>query len=200
MGTRAKGSRMLHLLQNHAGVQVPYLDYRFYTRLLVAPPGSAKICRDGWFRRRHSGYSWPAERASHDRSWRLWPTHPGRPDRGERVTQAFDNLTLSQRVYKHLREEILSDRLPPGTELSEVALSKVLEISRGPIREAMGRLAAEGLITVRPRRRATPRARSPAHPGPATRCLTMPCPAMPQPRWRQEACDDTRSAPGQRPD
>jgi len=77
------------------------------------------------------------------------------------VTQAFDNLTLSQRVYKHLREEILSDRLPPGTELSEVALSKVLEISRGPIREAMGRLAAEGLITVRPRRRAEVRSLTP---------------------------------------
>ena len=77
------------------------------------------------------------------------------------MTQAFDNLTLSQRVYKHLREEILSERLPPGTELSEVALSKVLEISRGPIREAMGRLAAEGLITVRPRRRAEVRSLTP---------------------------------------
>jgi DNA-binding GntR family transcriptional regulator len=77
------------------------------------------------------------------------------------VTQAFDNLTLSQRVYEHLREEILSDRLPPGTELSEVALSKELEISRGPIREAMGRLAAEGLIKVRPRRRAEVRSLTP---------------------------------------
>ena len=67
---------------------------------------------------------------------------------------AFDNLTLSQRVYEHLRDEILADHLLPGTELSEVALSKELAISRGPIREAMGRLAAEGLITVRPRRRA----------------------------------------------
>ena len=67
---------------------------------------------------------------------------------------AFDNLTLSQRVYEYLREEILADRLPPGTELSEVALSKELAISRGPIREAMGRLSAEGLITMRPRRRA----------------------------------------------
>ena len=77
------------------------------------------------------------------------------------MTQAFDNLTLSQRVYKHLREEILSDRLPPGTELSEVALSRDLEVSRGPIREAMGRLAAEGLITVRPRRRAVVRSLTP---------------------------------------
>ena len=77
------------------------------------------------------------------------------------MTQAFDNLTLSQRVYEHLREEILSDRLPPGTELSEVALSKELAISRGPIREAMGRLAAEGLIKVRPRRRAEVRSLTP---------------------------------------
>ena len=77
------------------------------------------------------------------------------------MTVAFDNLTLSQRVYEHLREEILADRLSPGTELSEVALSKELAISRGPIREAMGRLAAEGLITVRPRRRAEVRSLTP---------------------------------------
>jgi DNA-binding GntR family transcriptional regulator len=69
------------------------------------------------------------------------------------VTVAFDNLTLSQRAYEHLRGEILAERLAPGTELSEVALSRDLDISRGPIREAMGRLAAEGLITMRPRRR-----------------------------------------------
>jgi DNA-binding GntR family transcriptional regulator len=70
------------------------------------------------------------------------------------VTVTFDNLTLSQRVYEHLRGEILANRLAPGTELSEVALSRELEISRGPIREALSRLAAEGLITMRPRRRA----------------------------------------------
>jgi DNA-binding GntR family transcriptional regulator len=68
------------------------------------------------------------------------------------VAPAFENLTLWQRVYDHLRNEIMGDRLPPGTVLSEVALSKELAVSRGPIREAMGRLAAEGLVTVRPRR------------------------------------------------
>ena len=77
------------------------------------------------------------------------------------MTVAFDNLTLSQRVYEHLRDEILADHLLPGTELSEVALSKELAISRGPIREAMGRLAAEGLITMRPRRRAEVRSLTP---------------------------------------
>lgn len=68
------------------------------------------------------------------------------------MAPAFENLTLWQRVYDHLRNEIMEDRLPPGTVLSEVALSKELAVSRGPIREAMGRLAAEGLVTVRPRR------------------------------------------------
>ncbi|HLX77586.1 MAG TPA: GntR family transcriptional regulator [Acidimicrobiales bacterium] len=71
---------------------------------------------------------------------------------------AFDNITLSERVYRHLRAEIRGQRLPPGVELSEVALSKELGVSRGPIREAMGRLAAEGLVTVRPRRGAVVRA------------------------------------------
>jgi len=74
------------------------------------------------------------------------------------VAPAFENLTLWQRVYDHLRDEIMADRLPPGTELSEVALSRELSVSRGPIREAMGRLAAEGLVTVRPRRGAEVRA------------------------------------------
>jgi DNA-binding GntR family transcriptional regulator len=64
----------------------------------------------------------------------------------------LENLTLSQRAHAYLREEILSNRLPPGAELQELALSHQLGVSRGPIREALGRLAAEGLVTVRPRR------------------------------------------------
>ena len=77
------------------------------------------------------------------------------------MATAFDNLTLWQRVYQHLREAILENRLPPGTELSEVALSRELNVSRGPIREAIGRLASEGLVTVRPRRGAEVRSLTP---------------------------------------
>src|SRR6478672_622864 len=64
----------------------------------------------------------------------------------------IENLTLWQRVHEHLRQEILDNRLPPGSELNEVALSQALGVSRGPVREAIGRLASEGLVTVRPRR------------------------------------------------
>lgn len=62
------------------------------------------------------------------------------------------NRTLREQVADHLREEILSNRLEPGTELNEVALAESLGISRGPLREALGRLAAENLVTIVPRR------------------------------------------------
>ena len=73
---------------------------------------------------------------------------------------ALDGRTLWQRVHDHLRDEILSGRLTPGTELSEVALAESLGVSRGPVREALGRLATEGLVTIRPRRGAVVRALS----------------------------------------
>ena len=72
-------------------------------------------------------------------------------ERGERFSD-FENLTLRERVHRVLSDEILSNRLPPGTELQEVALARSLGVSRGPVREAIGRLASEGLVTVRPRR------------------------------------------------
>ena len=71
-----------------------------------------------------------------------------------------ENLTLWQRVYEHLRTEILEGRLEPGAELTEVALAEQLGVSRGPLREAIGRLAAEGLVTVSPRRGAVVRSLS----------------------------------------
>jgi DNA-binding GntR family transcriptional regulator len=72
----------------------------------------------------------------------------------------LENLTLWERVHQHLREEILADRLPAGTELSEVALARQLGVSRGPIRESIVRLASEGLVLVRPRRGAVVRSLS----------------------------------------
>jgi DNA-binding GntR family transcriptional regulator len=72
----------------------------------------------------------------------------------------LENLTLWQRVHDRLREQILSGALEPGTELTEVALSEQLGVSRGPIREALGRLASQGLVTVRPRRGAVVRSLS----------------------------------------
>jgi DNA-binding GntR family transcriptional regulator len=64
----------------------------------------------------------------------------------------LENRTLRERVFERLREEILAGDLPAGAELHEVALAQSLGVSRGPLREALGRLAAEGLVTITPRR------------------------------------------------
>src|SRR5437868_2510664 len=56
-----------------------------------------------------------------------------------------ENLTLWQRVYDHLRTEILEGRLEPGAELIEVALAEQLGVSRGPLREALGRYRLRSL-------------------------------------------------------
>jgi DNA-binding GntR family transcriptional regulator len=64
----------------------------------------------------------------------------------------MENRTLRERVYEILREDILSGQLGPGAELSEVALADRLGVSRGPIREALGLLRAQGLVTMQPRR------------------------------------------------
>jgi DNA-binding GntR family transcriptional regulator len=68
-----------------------------------------------------------------------------------------ENLTLWERVLAHLRDEILQNRLPAGTELQESVLATQLGVSRAPVREALGRLATEGLVVVRPRRGAVVR-------------------------------------------
>ena len=68
------------------------------------------------------------------------------------AVERFDNQTLRERVYRHLRDEILSSRVRPGTVLQEVPLAESLGVSRGPLREALSDLAAEGLVTITPRR------------------------------------------------
>jgi DNA-binding GntR family transcriptional regulator len=54
-------------------------------------------------------------------------------------------MRASERAYQTLREEILDWSLLPGTVLAEVEQSERLGVSRTPLREALGRLGAEGL-------------------------------------------------------
>ena len=60
--------------------------------------------------------------------------------------------TGSQVVYAALRHEILAMDLKPGSPLDEVRLSTRFGLSRTPVREALLRLAAEGLVTTLPNR------------------------------------------------
>ncbi|MBT2512030.1 GntR family transcriptional regulator [Arthrobacter sp. ISL-30] len=56
-------------------------------------------------------------------------------------------MRASERAYTALREDIIEWRLLPGTVLAEVEQSERLGVSRTPLREALGRLTAEGLTT-----------------------------------------------------
>lgn len=60
--------------------------------------------------------------------------------------------TLTEQAYLRLEEMIVTLKLPPGAILSEQALSLELGIGRTPIREALQRLAREGLVLVLPRK------------------------------------------------
>ena len=55
------------------------------------------------------------------------------------------------KVYEKLISSILSGDLLPGDRLREIDLAKRLNVSRTPVREAMRRLEADGLITHKPR-------------------------------------------------
>lgn len=55
-------------------------------------------------------------------------------------------------VYDLLRDEILDLTLPPGSPIDEVQLAERFAMSRTPIREALVRLAGEGLIDTLPNR------------------------------------------------
>ena len=52
----------------------------------------------------------------------------------------------SDRAYARLRREIIDGALAPGTMLYEVEQSERLGVSRTPLREALARLAADGLV------------------------------------------------------
>ncbi|MFE7075134.1 GntR family transcriptional regulator [Streptomyces sp. NPDC057620] len=60
------------------------------------------------------------------------------------------NLRKTDWAYQQLREWILNGRLAPGQRLSQEGLAGELGISRGPLRDALSRLATEHLVVDRP--------------------------------------------------
>jgi DNA-binding GntR family transcriptional regulator len=60
--------------------------------------------------------------------------------------------TLTEQAYRVIEEQIVTLRLKPGEFLSEQMLSATYKFGRTPIREALQRLAREGLITIFPRK------------------------------------------------
>jgi len=59
---------------------------------------------------------------------------------------------MSDEVYEALKVMILSHRLAPGQRLNLTQMEQQMGISRTPLKDALGRLAHEGLIKIEPRK------------------------------------------------
>ena len=58
---------------------------------------------------------------------------------------------LPEKIYTHLRKKLLAGELPPGARLDYKKISNEMGVSTTPVREAMGKLASEGLVELVPR-------------------------------------------------
>lgn len=65
---------------------------------------------------------------------------------------AIEHLTMRERTYDALIEMIVNGQLEVGQPIDEVSLSKLLNVSRTPLREAIRQLVSEGLVDARPYR------------------------------------------------
>jgi len=69
-------------------------------------------------------------------------------------TQPFDialnSTTVSDRVYKWIKDAIISGVLAPGERIIQEQLTQQLCVSRTPVRDALQRLSTEGLVVIKP--------------------------------------------------
>ena len=60
----------------------------------------------------------------------------------------MEDSSITGRAYTLLRSDIIACRLEPGTRLNILQLQKKLSLSQAAVREALSRLAAEGLVEI----------------------------------------------------
>ena len=63
-----------------------------------------------------------------------------------------DYIPLRDIVFQKLRESIITGQLKPGDRLMEIKLANAMGVSRTPVREAIRKLQAEGLVIMNARR------------------------------------------------
>ncbi len=59
---------------------------------------------------------------------------------------------MSERIYAHLKDLIIKNKIAPNRRINEKAIAEQFESSTTPVREALLRLSAEGFIEVSPYR------------------------------------------------
>ena len=78
---------------------------------------------------------------------------PLEPDKFEAPGAAEPDALLHASVYSELRRRFITGEIFPGRSLSTRGLAQELGVSQTPVREALSRLAAEGAIQIRSKRK-----------------------------------------------
>jgi len=68
------------------------------------------------------------------------------------VKKIITNRNLRQIVYESVRNHIVSPDVPPGAKIDEEALANDLGVSKTPVREALSKLAHDGIVKIIPNR------------------------------------------------
>ena len=71
---------------------------------------------------------------------------------GVRTLSAINNRPTAVVIADQLREGIINGSFGPGDQINEAQVAGQLNVSRGPVREALHRLVQEGLLLSRPNR------------------------------------------------
>jgi len=87
-------------------------------------------------------------------SIQIVPKHPSKPTPME-FTRPIAKISLGDMVHQRMITALVSGQFRGGEELNEVALAAQFQVSRTPVREALRRLEAEGLVVNLVNRQAT---------------------------------------------
>lgn len=67
-------------------------------------------------------------------------------------TETHAKVNSVERAYEQIRDRVITFRTKPGARLNESELAASLHMSRAPIREALNRLIADGLVSFEAKR------------------------------------------------
>jgi DNA-binding GntR family transcriptional regulator len=68
------------------------------------------------------------------------------------MRKIITNRNLRQKVFEKVRDLVLFGEIPPGSKINEGKIAKTLGVSKTPVREALSKLAHEGLVNIVPNR------------------------------------------------
>ena len=69
-----------------------------------------------------------------------------------KISKTNEKKGQSQSAYDDIKNLIISNKLSPGTYISEAAIIEELPYGRTPVREAFIRLSCDGLVNIHPRK------------------------------------------------